>query len=111
MSFGPLSASRAFELQRAFYAGHTAEAYTEIPHQIVDNPFVSAAYARVVVGFLVSMGELAMELWIGRQEEAITFEEVKRTFDAYLEAFERIVGARLGSLKFLDESTIEFWYG
>jgi hypothetical protein len=52
VTFGPLSASRAFDLQRAFYTGHTAEAYTEIPHQVVDNPFVSAAYARVVVGFL-----------------------------------------------------------
>lgn len=67
--------------------------------------------ARVLVGFMVGMSELAMDLWIGRQEGTITFEEVKRTFDAYLEAFERIVGARTGSLKFLDESTIEFWYG
>jgi AcrR family transcriptional regulator len=67
--------------------------------------------ARVLVGFMAGMGELAMELWIGRQEGTITFEEVKRTFDAYLEAFERIVGARPGSLKFLDEQTIEFWYG
>jgi AcrR family transcriptional regulator len=67
--------------------------------------------ARVLAGFMVGMSELAMELWIGRQEGTITFEEVKRTFDAYLEAFERIVGARPGSLKFLDEPTIEFWYG
>jgi AcrR family transcriptional regulator len=67
--------------------------------------------ARVLVGFMAGMSELAMELWIGRQEETITFEEVKRTFDAYLEAFERIVGARPGSLKFLDEPTIAFWYG
>ena len=66
---------------------------------------------RVLAGFLASMSELAMDLWIGRQEGTITFEEVKRTFDAYLEAFERIVGARPGSLKFLDEPTIEFWYG
>jgi len=67
--------------------------------------------ARVLVGFMAGMSELAMELWIGRQEGTITFEEVKRTFDAYLEAFERIVGARPGSLKFLDEPTIAFWYG
>jgi len=66
---------------------------------------------RVLTGFMAGMSELAMELWIGRQEGTITFEEVKRTFDAYLEAFERIVGARPGSLKFLDEPTIAFWYG
>lgn len=67
--------------------------------------------AQVLVGFMVGMGELAMELWIGRQDGAITFEEVKRTFDAYLEAFERIVGARPGSLKFLDEADLEVWFG
>jgi AcrR family transcriptional regulator len=66
---------------------------------------------RVLVSFMAAMAELAMDLWIARQEGTITFEEVKRTFDAYLEAFERIVGARPGSLKFLDEPTIEFWYG
>ena len=48
----PLSESRAFTLQRAFYAGARSDAYAEIPHQVVDNPFVAAGYARVVVGFL-----------------------------------------------------------
>ena len=67
--------------------------------------------ARVLVGFMVSMGELAMELWISRQEGTVTFEEVKRTFDAYLEAFERMVGARPGSIKFLDEADLEVWFG
>jgi hypothetical protein len=28
-----------------------------------------------------------------------------------LEAFERIVGVRPGSLKFLDDPTIEIWFG
>lgn len=67
--------------------------------------------AKVLVGFMVGMGELAMELWIGRQDGSIAFEEVKRTFDAYLEAFERIVGARPGSLKFLDEADLDVWFG
>jgi AcrR family transcriptional regulator len=67
--------------------------------------------ARVLVGFMVGMGELAMELWIRRLDGSITFEEVKRTFDAYLEAFERIVGARPGSLKFLDEADLHVWFG
>jgi AcrR family transcriptional regulator len=81
---------------------------------IAEGTFTSrypAHLARVLVGFMVGMSELAMDLWMGRQEGTTTFEEVKRTFDAYQEAFERIVGARTGSLKFLDEPTIEFWYG
>ena len=48
----PLSQSRVWELQRAFYEDKASEAFAEIPHQIVDNPFVAAAFARVVVGYL-----------------------------------------------------------
>ena len=67
--------------------------------------------ARVLATLVQGMSELASELWVDRQTDAVSLEEVKRTFDAYHEAFERIVGARPGSLKFLDEPTIEFWYG
>jgi AcrR family transcriptional regulator len=66
---------------------------------------------RVLTTLVQGMSELASELWVGRQIDAVSLEEVKRTFDAYHEAFERIVGARPGSLKFLDEPTIEFWFG
>jgi AcrR family transcriptional regulator len=98
---------------------HTSQRQLQLLEAIVQQGIAEGFFtsrhpdqlARVVVGFLVSMGELAMELWIGRQEGTITFEEVKETFEAYLEAFERIVGARPGSLKFLDEPTIAFWYG
>lgn len=98
---------------------HTSQRQLQLLEAIVQQGIAEGCFtsrhpdqlARVVVGFLVSMGELAMELWIGRQEGTIAFEEVKGTFDAYLEAFERIVGARPGSLKLLDEPTIEFWYG
>ena len=48
----PLSQSRVWALQRAFYEDNANEAFAEIPHQIVDNPFVAAAFARVVVGYL-----------------------------------------------------------
>jgi AcrR family transcriptional regulator len=67
--------------------------------------------ARVLVALMQGMGELAMELWVGRQDDTVTLEDVKRTFDAYQEAFERIVGVPPGSLRFLDEPTIEFWFG
>jgi AcrR family transcriptional regulator len=67
--------------------------------------------ARVLTTLVQGMSDLAGELWVDRQADAVTLEEVKRTFHAYHEAFERIVGARPGSLKFLDEPTIEFWFG
>ena len=67
--------------------------------------------ARVLVALIQGMGDLAIELWVGRQDGSVTLEEVKRTFDAYLEAFERIVGVPPGTLQFLDEPTIELWFG
>jgi AcrR family transcriptional regulator len=67
--------------------------------------------ARVLVALIGGMGDVAIELWIGRQEGTVTLEEVKRTFDAYREAFERMVGVRPGSLQFLDEPTVELWFG
>jgi len=81
---------------------------------IAEGSFTSRSpdhLARVLVALIGGMGELASELWVGRQDGTVTIEEVKRTFDAYLEAFERIVGVRSGSLTFLDEPTIEFWFG
>jgi hypothetical protein len=47
-----LSQSPVWNLQRAFYEARASEAFAEIPHQAVDNPWVAAAYARVIVGFL-----------------------------------------------------------
>jgi hypothetical protein len=48
----PLSQSPVWHQQRAFYEGRASEAFAEIPHHAVDNPWVAAAYARVVLGFL-----------------------------------------------------------
>jgi tetratricopeptide (TPR) repeat protein len=47
-----LSESPVWNLQRAWYEERATEAFAEVPHQVLDNPFVSAAYARVVLGYL-----------------------------------------------------------
>lgn len=81
---------------------------------IAEGSFTSRSpdhVARVLVALLQGMGDVAMELWVGRQDGTVTYEIVKQTFDAYLEAFERIVGVPPGSLRFLDEPTLEFWFG
>ena len=67
--------------------------------------------ARILAALVQGMSDLAAELWMGRQLGTVTFEEVERTFAAYLEAFERIVGVRPGSLKFLDKPTLQVWFG
>jgi AcrR family transcriptional regulator len=67
--------------------------------------------ARVLATLVQGMSELASELWVARQQDTVSLEEVKRTFDAYQEAFERIVGVPARTLRFLDEQTVEFWFG
>jgi hypothetical protein len=47
----PLSQSPVWQQQRAFYEDRGSEAFAEIPHAAVDNPWVAAAYARVIAGF------------------------------------------------------------
>ena len=47
-----LSQSPVWNLQREWYEERATEAFAEVPHQVLDNPFVSAAYARVVLGYL-----------------------------------------------------------
>ena len=44
----PLSQSPVWQQQRAFYEDRASEAFAEIPHEAVDNPWVAAAYARVI---------------------------------------------------------------
>jgi AcrR family transcriptional regulator len=67
--------------------------------------------ARVLVSLLLGVNEVATDLWFARQADTITLEAVERTFDAYAEAFERILGARPGSFDFADAATIRKWYG
>jgi AcrR family transcriptional regulator len=56
------------------------------------------ATARVLVSLWQGLNELASELFMARQANAIALEEVERMFGAYLDAFERILGLPGGSL-------------
>jgi AcrR family transcriptional regulator len=66
--------------------------------------------ARVFMSLLLSLNEIAGRLFIARQQRLITYEEVRLTLIAYLEGFERIVGARPGSLALMDEATLHLWF-
>jgi AcrR family transcriptional regulator len=67
--------------------------------------------ATVLAALIQGMGELASELWVGRQLGSIGFDDVVETFDAYGEALERILGAKPGSLTLIDRPTLELWFG
>jgi AcrR family transcriptional regulator len=67
--------------------------------------------ARVLVYLMQGYQELAGELFLARQAGTIGFEVVLRTFAAYTEAFERILGVPHGSVALVDEPTLRYWLG
>lgn len=67
--------------------------------------------ARVLVSLIQSANEAAVELFFARQADAIRFEDVERTLEAYQEAYERILGLPAGSLTIGDPTTLHQWFG
>jgi AcrR family transcriptional regulator len=66
--------------------------------------------ARVLVSLWQGLNEVASELYLARQANALTLADVERSIAAYLEAFERILGLPSGSLP-ADHQIIGDWFG
>jgi AcrR family transcriptional regulator len=66
--------------------------------------------ARVLVSLIQGANEVASELFVARQADAVAFGVVKRTVAAYTEAFERILGLPAGSLTIVDGPTLRLWF-
>jgi AcrR family transcriptional regulator len=67
--------------------------------------------ARVLVSLIQSANEAAVELFFARQADAIPFENVERTLEAYREAYERILGLPAGALTIGDPTMLRQWFG
>jgi AcrR family transcriptional regulator len=67
--------------------------------------------ARVIVYLVQGYQQLAIEHFLARQAGTISYDEVRRTYAAFTEAFERILGAPQGSVKLIDEPTLRLWFG
>lgn len=68
------------------------------------------AVARVLMSMILGANEAATELFVARQANVVSFEVIERTLAAYADAFERILGARAGSLPITDEATLRLWF-
>lgn len=72
----------------------------------------SADHAAVVlVSLILGLNEKATELFVAHQANTISLEDVERTIAAYVEAFQRILGAPTGSLVLTDPETVRLWFG
>jgi AcrR family transcriptional regulator len=67
--------------------------------------------ARVIMVLMQGYQEIATEHFIARQKGSMTYAAVKRSFSAYSDAFERILGLPKGSAKLVDEATLRYWFG
>jgi AcrR family transcriptional regulator len=67
--------------------------------------------AMVLVMLIEGFQNRALELFIARQANKVTYEDAERYFASYLDAFERILGASPGSIQLIDEPILREWYG
>jgi AcrR family transcriptional regulator len=85
-----------------------------IKEGVDDGLFASASpdhTASVLVAMMEGARDTAVELFLARQANTVTFESVERSFAAYTEAFERILGVPAGSLTLTDAPTLRLWFG
>jgi AcrR family transcriptional regulator len=66
---------------------------------------------RVLASLVLGANELAGDLYVARQQGQVPFELIEGALAAYPEAFERILGARAGSLEIVDSAVLHEWYG
>lgn len=86
---------------------------TVIAQGIEEGSFSAASAphaARVFVTLLLGLNEVATRLFLDRQGGRIGFDEVQLSFAGFSEAFERILGARPGSLQMVDPSILHEWF-
>ncbi len=73
----------------------------------VDSP---EATARVLISFIQGLNEDATGLFLALDAGSITFDRLEERLAAYVQAFERVLDAQPGSLRFADTSVIRDWH-
>ena len=78
-------------------------------HEGVFNVTSPEATGRVLVSLFQGMGEDATGLFIALDAGSISLEQFEGRLGAYTEAFERILGAPPGTIRFANSSVIRDW--
>jgi len=66
--------------------------------------------ARVVLALILDAGDDAGDLLLRRQGGDVDFETVRRHFDTYQLALERLLGVTPGELELVDNQMLELWF-
>jgi AcrR family transcriptional regulator len=74
----------------------------------IDSPRETAA---ILMMLMSGFQDTALELFLARQARKISFQEAERSLTSFAHAFERILGARKGSIHVGDQKTLHEWFG
>jgi AcrR family transcriptional regulator len=74
----------------------------------IDSPLETAA---ILMMLTTGFQDVATDLFLARQANTISFEDAERTMTSFTHAFERILGARRGSVRVVDQKTLHEWFG
>lgn len=67
--------------------------------------------ARVLMILIQGMQDEATDLYVARQANTVSFDEVLTRFASFAGAFERVLGVEAGSINLVDRSILQAWYG
>ncbi|HET9849307.1 MAG TPA: TetR/AcrR family transcriptional regulator [Candidatus Dormibacteraeota bacterium] len=103
------------EKVRSLTAARLAPIMSTVIRQGVAEGVVTTGFpeetGNVIISLVQGFQQLATEQFIARQAGNITLAEVQRTYAAFTEAVERILGAPKGSVTLIDRATLQFWFG
>ena len=74
----------------------------------IDSPGETAA---ILMMLMAGFQDTATDLFLARQANTISFQEAERTMASFSHAFERVLGARKGSIQTVDQKTLQEWFG
>jgi AcrR family transcriptional regulator len=100
--------------RRLVAARLTPKLATIVRQGVAEGTFVARdadCTAQVLVALWLSLNITATELFLASRAGVVAFEEVVHTVDGYLDAFDRVLGARPGTFPRPDPEALRPWFG
>ena len=69
------------------------------------------ATATILMALMLGFQDSATDLFLARQAKTISYAQAEQALRSFAGAFERILGARAGSIPIVDQRTLHEWFG
>ena len=74
----------------------------------VDSPSETAS---ILMAMMLGFQDTAMNVYLARQANTISYAQAEQSLQSFAHAFERILGAQRGSIPMVDKQTLDEWFG